>query len=792
MVVGLAACSAWSPGDAGVAASGAASAPAPPPASTLAPPPASAAAAEDLLAAESLKHSAISLVYAPPGTPARAGRLVAAARFAESLNPGDPRIALLLADICESQGRLPEAADAARRALAANPQDYALGLRWLRLKLATLQTAEQRVKFLDSVAGDAGLPGELEAEAAAQAGEILRRQGRSADAIDQFELALRLDPYNPAAVQGRLALRSDPTTVDRAASMLRLLRGNPFAVSIAWELAVLLGTLGLHEQALEFFDYAWTLSQRPSADQAGLPLLATQYFNAMLDAGRFEPAVKKFSPMPGRFGQGADMSSLLIEAYRRLGEQQEADRIVQAMQGAYEARKSEAAASASLAGELAWFNLLTLGRPAEALAYARQAAAIRSDDSVTQRILGFSELSSGDPKLVAEGKARLDRIVTKDVYAAAFLAEHAFSRGDAAAGQKAILSGAALTRSGPAFRRLLAVARKQNVTIPPARGSVEARELVKAFDRRCLEMALAPERFIAVEIRPLSERVRVGEALEIEAVLANRSAVDVSVGDWGLLSPVLSLKASVQGRPAETFANLPLAVWAAPRYLRPAKTLRCVTRIDVAELALFLASNPLEELSLVVTPSLDPVARGTTFESALPSVAVKGVTITRMSLLGPLDNAQGDAWSRAYRSALVEIVRDIKKGQLPARMRSARQVGALLRLVDNVAKSRARLPKPLAGVVTKPMLLSMMRAELQDASCAVRSEMIAALDGVDLDRIMLKLLGPAVEDQSSLVRFRVVESYGVARLPALETSVDYLARDKDERVRMMAQAFGRR
>ena len=58
-----------------------------------------------------------------------------------------------------------------------------------------------------------------------------------------------------------------------------------------------------------------------------------------------------------------------------------------------------------------------------------------------------------------------------------------------------------------------------------------------------------------------------------------------------------------------------------------------------------------------------------------------------------------------------------------------------------------------------------------------------------LDESIIPLLAGAIEDRSSLVRFRLVELLGASGAAGQETIVDYLAQDGDKMVRLMALAF---
>jgi hypothetical protein len=212
-------------------------------------------------------------------------------------------------------------------------------------------------------------------------------------------------------------------------------------------------------------------------------------------------------------------------------------------------------------------------------------------------------------------------------------------------------------------------------------------------------------------------------------------------------------------------------------------------RIDVGRLAAFLARHPLEEFVLNVEGIVDPLQKGETFRSSLPSVRPTPVVITRASLLGQFDRSKMDEWPGAYQRALGSITEGIGRGTLRRRMLAARQLASLLALVREVEESKASMPKPLADIVKKPVLLSMLQAVLADEAGVVRAEMLAALGHVRLDESIIPLLAGAIEDRSSLVRFRLVELLGASGTAGQETIVDYLAQDGDKMVRLMALAF---
>jgi tetratricopeptide (TPR) repeat protein len=752
------------------------------------PPASTSPSAADRLAAESLRNAGFSMVHSPAGTPARARRLVALVTFADRLESGHPQTHWMLASIHETQGKLKPAAAATGICLAARPGDHALAVRWLRLTGGTLKDRTQRVAMLRGAIARKDLPDSVRAAAAVELAQFLHASGAKG-AAQAYNEALAFDRCNPRAIQGRLALKTDATPVDRIAALTGLLEGNPAATSVAWEAAVLLDGLGLYAQSLEMFEHAWQVARQRGEDISHGFLV--DYFNAMLDAGKAGEALEIFAPMQEKFKGSADFLSLLIEAHRARGQNDKADAIVRVMDLSYRMKAPSAAVSLSFATELAWFYQTTLPRPKAALEHARQAASLKPESPLVQRILGVAELTSGQKELTAVGLARLIRIQKKDIYAAVFLAEYYHAARDQSSGKDAILAGASHDHSGPAFRRLLVAAGKQSVTIPAPAHVDEVRARIQAIDRKTLALARSPQSAVEVTLRPLAKSVAVGEGVTVEATLTNRAATRLPLGDWGLFSPVLALQVAVAGGPTGTFTNLPLASWPAPRYLEPGGSVRCTVRLDVGSLAATLAAHPLDDLTLTVSGVLDPVQEGRAFRSSVPSVVVKPVQIARPGLLGAFDRNSANLWRATYQRALGLIVRDVKHGPIPHRMRAVRQIGALLTLARRVELGNAKLPAPLVDVFQKPVLFAMLQAALRDKSDVIRAEMIAALGAVPMENDIVTLVsqGAGVQDPSGLVRFRLVELLGASGLRGQETIIDVLAQDRYDMVRMMAQAF---
>ena len=191
------------------------------------------------LAAQSLSHQARSLWYQPADvSPSRISRTLVLLEFARKLSPRDPVINRQLVDLYESLGRLTDASTAAAIYLDSYPDDYAMVLRWMRLTLAGLNTADERIGFLKKVVENNSLNRSARAAAAVELARIYQSQARSSEQVQQVcQKALTLDPYQPVALRKMLELDRKQDAISLFNMNLKEFRGNPrnlyTAVSIA-------------------------------------------------------------------------------------------------------------------------------------------------------------------------------------------------------------------------------------------------------------------------------------------------------------------------------------------------------------------------------------------------------------------------------------------------------------------------------------------------------------------------------------------------------------------------------
>jgi len=264
--------------------------------------------------------------------------------------------------------------------------------------------------------------------------------------------------------------------------------------------------------------------------------------------------------------------------------------------------------------------------------------------------------------------------------------------------------------------------------------------------------------------------------------------VRVPLGVNGLFFPSVAMTVGA-GSEKQGPWRLPVAAWPAPRYLAPGESVSMDVRIDRGPVRQMLCRRPLDEVELTVTAVLSPLTRGDITASAVPTVAVKPAVIIRRSLLARVAPERRKDTAAAYKEALGWIVYDMKHGQLPARMRAARQVASVLEWSRKVASRDAAPPQELVGKVSTPQAIRMLVEVLKDPSPAVRAEMLGAICDIGADEDTMRYVGAVVEDPSPLVRMRMAEMVGASATRGKETIITYLAQDSDKLVKLMASAF---
>jgi tetratricopeptide (TPR) repeat protein len=761
------------------------------------------------LAAESFRHSGVEMSHSPSETFGRGVRMITLHLFADRLDPNDPRTHRVLADVYEVQGLAEKALRSAEIYFQANPTDHSAGLRWLFRHKAVLQSAEEALEFARTQAARGDLPDALRAEVLTFYADVLHSQGQPNQAVSALNEALRLDPYCPRAMGGVMTLARDPSLELAINSHTNILRGHPMSATTCWALGGLLGSVGLHDEAVAVFGYGRDISRRRThTEVVGEYLL--QYAGAMLDAGQNQQVVETFAPLaeefePSRmvkdYHESRDLRVLLIEAYRQLGKTEQADQLSQAVHEDFQALRADANDNAVLARNAGWFYLLQKRDIERAGEYSELAVRTEPDHPETRALQAGIELRTGQ----ADAAVRhLKPVLGSTPWAGAMLLEASVEAGNMETARGILDSLARLPRRGRAFRHLARQAQRGGLTLPQHPTKQAARDAVAELIETYIPLWGEPEKILSVSVQPVRKSVKPCDPIELKVAVRNISKVSVPVGSWGLFSPAVGFRVRVgkgDDAPPETFTRVPLASLPSPRYLEPGAEISDTVRIDVADFARYIDTRPLEELTIEVDSLLDPITIQTDQEqdepntfSPLPGLEIAPATITRSSLFDSypvrFDRSDPSAWQPAYMKLLGYMVREIKTGSLPERMRVARRLGSLLAAATLDRNDRGDIPEPLDGKLSLAHLVRMMVEMQKDRSPAVRAEMLAAMDHCIMEDWVLNYIAPRFSDPAAMVRYRALEVVAQAGVknntPVIQS---FLTSDPDELIRRLADGL---
>ena len=752
---------------------------------------------EHWLAAQGLVHHARSLGHQRQGALAhRTIRIQALLEMARRLRPDSVLVNEQLVELYEALGEQQQAAQAAKAYVQAVPQDYVMGLAWLRLGQVSAQTAEERGNFLKGIAGAEAFGPALRSAAAIELGGLYWRQSDSKAARTAGIQALGLDRQDPLVQGFWFLLHGAAGPIAELQRALAVLAFNPRDAQAAWRAGQVLQSVGQHESALPFYAYAHALAAQNAPTAAGLDeLFRVDQVNCLLDAGKPAAVLELWEGLKEKYGQSLALRALAFEACKSLGKDDEAKAHVAAMATIFEplrqaAASAPASAPASLpttgaaatsapggrtaaqAAELAWFDLVFRGDGASAVKLARPAYRAEGQDAFIARVAGMAELAGGVPE---DGAAILRALSGKDPYAAAALVRH-WQKSDIRIDRIVAVETNWESRSGPGWRMLTAAAAEVKTELPPF-GQVEAlRQVLAKFPDGVLEAGLHLENSLAVSMLAARPAAAVGEPLILTIELKNTGKQALALGPRGPVEPLVVLGVRVEGAPGAPGLDLPHFTpvrLPASRYLGPGEKLSRSVRVDLGPVEALLTATPLAEARVTVVATLDP--RGQAMVSSVPGLKIEPLVLRRQALQA--DGAKGAELTKALTAVL-------REAGLVEQAMAARQLGALITCTGRSAAAS----RPIAGL-DRAALLEALKAALASKSAAIRGETLAALQYAELDEALLACLTPLAQDTIPMVRLRLAELLA-NRPETAEAVLAKLAKDDDELVRRLAAGVG--
>ena len=720
--------------------------------------------------------------YLPDDVGAYLRRAVVLTALAVRLDPDNARAWRVRAEALDVLGDAAAAAAAETQVLRLGKgRDYDAGARTIRYRLAALDTAEQRTAMLERAAADPSWSDALRALAVTNLGAIAEGRGQMDEALALYRRALTLDPAEQAALRGLARLSADAGPTGRIDVALGLLRGNPLAINVAWEMGQICRDVGLHGEAVVFYDYAVAVAR--ATGRSISQVFWRDHLDALVDAGDYRRAVDEFTDTIGAEITDVAMATLLVEANRRLGNDEQVRVHLRHLQEAYAPSEAAARANGELAAEVAWYHLVSRQRHRTALNWAALAIKATPDDPLVRRVWGVTHLRSDQAE---RARQVLASMAAYDLDAVTALLDDALLRGDRDAAARWLKLAGTFSRRGAAWRRLLEVVGKHQVATPaPMVAVADLKTRVDSFlDGPTLAMGRAPQEVLRVTVEPVAAEIHPGTDPAVVATLTNTGAAPVPTGQWGLLEPqaMLTVRAVASDERREWIQPVPV-VWPAPRWLGGGESVRQVVSLNTGRIREALGHRPLSRLELTVETIVEPVRRNDRMVSALPAVTVAPAAIIRRPLVD-------DETPAAYYEALKGLVSRFSGDDPIEAMRAADVTVSLLALAEKVDAGETGPAGKLGNHLREPRLLAMLRYCLQQAHPVVRARTLAAMDRLTVTPLMVRLITPCLSQSSGTVRAlalqRLVDVADGRPVPALAR---FAANDPDPLVGAMAKAL---
>jgi len=720
--------------------------------------------------------------YLPEDVAVHVRKAVVLTALAARLDPDNARAWRVRAEALEVLGDYPRAAEAEARHLSLiGGRGYESGTRWIRYSLATLDTAEQRIHMLRGLAEDTRRPKSIRALALVNMAVTAEGRGAFDEATALYRQAIELDPVQESALRAMGRMDQDLSTTQRVRLALHLLRGNPLAVNVAWEIGQICRDLALYNQAAVMYDYARDVAVK--TDQFPSGIFNRDRLDCLLDAGKYPEALAEYSEVITTNVVDLPVAGMLVEAARAQGDQAQVRLHVKRMREGYRPYEVAAKTKGDVAAEVAWFHLFYRRSARVGANWAAIAYMLLPDDPFAQRVWAVAYLR-GDH--AAEARSLLENLRGSDLYALTALIEDALARGDRAAARRYVAEAAAFGRRGPAWRHLRGVVERHKMPLPDAPADRQSvAELIAEFaETRAMDMGRAPEEFLAVTVTPVAAEMRIGPSPAVALTLTNISDLPVPIGAWGLIAPKVTLKIQmIMPHEQEQMVEYTPIVWEAPRWLTAGESVTRIVALDTGAIGQALAYRPIEPIEFNIEGLVDPVLRDEEWASSVPSIAVEPARIVQKGLVD-VESAE------AYHEALKGLVRQLTGSDQIAAMRAASVTVSLLALVEKVKAGQTGPAGKLGTNLREAELLAMLRYCLQSADPVVRARTLGAMRHLTPTPLMLQLVGPCLVQSSSLVRARAVEVLASAAEGSPNRALTLLAeKDPDPLVRDMARAF---
>ena len=528
-------------------------------------------------------------------------------RAAARLEPNLPEPYWWQAELLDDLNRPDEALAALERYVRLDPNDLTERLRWIGLKVNALQTVEARREFIEAqLIRDAANPLIL-SDAHRRLAEIALARADQNAARMHMEAALRLTPGDITA--NRLAPTILPGSDDPAAQVrrtLHLIAATPMQVDLVWTLGNLLDDLSLHREAQSWYAYALDVfrAAHPGTDPPSEYLLDLAESRA--DSGDLEAALKDCTESLRIDPAYVPARLLMADILRKLGRAEAAQEQIRTVADRYAKMADQVITSrdAHQAAEMAWFYAYYGPQPEQAIQFARITLASFPDHPIARRAHGFAALAKGNH---AEAERVLKDLAPSDPMAAIGLARTYLATNRPRDAVPILQHAVRFRSTGFAHDEIARMLRDNGQSVPPPPDHADVRKILAEFDRAPLEYYKQPTKFLRLTARFLQPRMTLTDPWYVLFELSNLATFNITLGNEGMLRPLLLLSVETTGDQTRRFTHYMLVHLNRLGVLEPGKSVRLLQTIDIGPLRQIMTITPQVTHEISLSGLLDAV-----------------------------------------------------------------------------------------------------------------------------------------------------------------------------------------
>ena len=700
-------------------------------------------------------------------TPADVLHVKTLLRAALRLDPRQAQACTLLYELAVRGDQMEAAADLLERLASISPRNTTAFANWLDIGPATVQTVEQRKKWLDDL-----LRQETNLKNQALIHTHLARiallQADAEQARTHLDQALQYWPGCPdAALLALQLIEPDQPPARRLAAILRALTANPTQVNLAWQAGLLLDHYGLHDQANLFFQHAVDVHRNAGGDGPLPPDKLLQLSHNALARGDNEQAVRY-----ARQAAAAEQVSreAHIYLYQLLKDTNPAEPLHRQLATEFAAIKDPTEWPVGIISQAAWFHCIIDIQPQRALMLAENAATRAAADPFVTRVLGWSQALCG---LSEDARNTLEPIAKTDPYAAYRLAKLLLEAGDETAARNVLDHLSYLPPVGLSRELIDDLGLPLPTTLPDTDRFSELVRLLSDFNWTLFDFHRTPANFLTAEIALENKNPTPGQPWWAIFSLTNRGSFPITLGPNWMVNPVFLLSVKTEGDRKRDYPGLLTISLDQTRVIDPGQSLRVRRTIDVGPLRKLSRKTPQHLQSITISAIVDPQHSP---DGWLPDVT--GQTLRSISFARLPANTDPEAWHARF-SAL--------KGDSPPDRFLALEVMAELLGEQQraAAKPLAYKPQPIPA---KRVQLA-LRSALESDSWQTRVHALDALNIAGLDRGTLDAANQCLEHPHWAVRLMAVRLLSRQGQTFAKTVQKISEQDDDELVRDMARGY---